>query len=173
MQQDAIANELNRIGDIQMVMAIATAILALFAIAIAAAALFGVLKVRKLMERGLENLPAKTDPMVTAATRVAENAREVSDTVKVRVKDMLTNLEDISERLKDGADAVEDRVKRFGIVVDVVQEQTEALLLDAASTARGVHAASERLREHKRPRLTALDADLDEDYFDEEEERAP
>lgn len=152
-----------------MVMAIATAILALFALAIAAAALFAVLKVRKVLERGLDNLPAKTDPMVAAVTRVTENAREVSDTVKVRVRDMLDSLEEISERLKAGADAVEDRVKRFGVVVDVVQTEAEDLLLDAASTARGVHTAAETMREKKRRRLPAFDEDLDEDELDEEE----
>lgn len=169
MQSDAIANQLDRIGDIQMVMAIATSILALFALAIAAAALFGVLKLRKIMERGLENLPARTDPMLAAATRVAENAREVSDTVKVRVKDMLDNLDDINARLKNGADAVEDRVKRFGVVIDVVQSEAEDLLLDAASTARGVHTASEQLRARKRPRLPRVDDELDEFEFDDED----
>lgn len=171
MQTDAIATQLDRIGDIQMVMAIATAILALFALAIAAAALFAVLKVRKVLERGLDNLPAKTDPMVAAVTRVTENAREVSDTVKVRVRDMLDSLEEISERLKAGADAVEDRVKRFGVVVDVVQTEAEDLLLDAASTARGVHTAAETMREKKRRRLPAFDDDLDEAL--DEEEHAP
>jgi methyl-accepting chemotaxis protein len=169
VQTDAIATQLDRIGDIQMVMAIATAILALFALAIAAAALFAVLKVRKVLERGLDNLPAKTDPMVAAVTRVTENAREVSDTVKVRVRDMLDSLEEISERLKAGADAVEDRVKRFGVVVDVVQTEAEDLLLDAASTARGVHTAAETMREKKRRHLPAFDEDLDEDALDEEE----
>ena len=167
MQTDAVAAELNRIGDIQMVMAIATSILALFALAIAAAALFAVLKLRKAMERGLDVLPAKTDPMVAAATRVAENAREVSDTVKVRVKDILGNLEEISDRLKTGADAVEERVKRFGVVVDVVQEKAEDLMLDAASTAHGVQTAAEVMREKRRPRLREADRDLDEDVFDE------
>ncbi len=167
MQTDAVATQLDRIGDIQMVMAIATSILALFALAIAAAALFAVLKIRKMMERGLDALPAKTDPMLAAATRVAENAREVSDTVKVRVRDVLDNLEDISERLKTGADSIEDRVKRFGVVVDVVQAKAEDLLLDAASTAHGVHTAAEALREKKRSRLRPADDDLDEDGFDE------
>ena len=123
------------------------------------------------MERGLDNLPAKTDPMVAAVTRVTENAREVSDTVKVRVRDMLDSLEEISERLKAGADAVEDRVKRFGVVVDVVQTEAEDLLLDAASTARGVHTAAETMREKKRRRLPAFDDDLDEAL--DEEEHAP
>jgi hypothetical protein len=167
VQTDAIAAELNRIGDIQMVMVIAAAILALFALAIAAAALFALVKLRKAMERGLSVLPAKTDPMMAAATRVAENAREVSETVKVRVKDILGDLEEIGDRLKTGADAVEERVKRFGVVVDVVQDKAEDLLLDAASTAHGVHTAAEVMREKKRPRLREADRDLDEDVFDE------
>ena len=163
MQTDAIANQLNRIGDIQMVMAIATSILALFALAIAAAALLAVWKVKRVMSKGLDNLPAKTDPLIAAVTRVAENARDVSDTAKVRVRDILGTLEEISERLKAGADSVEDRVKRFGAVVDVVQAEAEDLLLDAASTARGVHTAAEVLREKKTGRLPAADTDLDED----------
>ena len=166
MQTDAIANQLDRIGDIQMVMAIATSILALFALAIAAAALMAVLKLKKAMSRGLDNLPAKTDPLIAAVTRIAENARDVSDTAKVRVRDILSTLEEISERLKAGADSVEDRVKRFGVVVDVVQAEAEELLLDAASTARGVHTAAEVLRQKKTTRLPAVDDDLDEDVFD-------
>lgn len=166
MQTDAIASQLDRIGDIQMVMAIATSILALFALAIAAAALLVVWKLKKAMSRGLDALPAKTDPLIAAVTRVAENARDVSDTAKVRVRDILTTLEDISDRLKAGADSVEDRVKRFGTVVDVVQAEAEEILLDAASTARGVHTAAEVLRDKKAGRLRAADQDLDEDVFE-------
>ncbi|HEY0810091.1 MAG TPA: hypothetical protein VGD49_08005 [Longimicrobiales bacterium] len=166
MQTDAIANVLNRMANIQMVMAIATSILALFALAIAAASLLVVLKLKKMMSRGLDALPAKTDPLIAAVTRVAENARDVSDTAKVRVRDILTTLEDISDRLKAGADSVEDRVKRFGTVVDVVQAEAEEILLDAASTARGVHTAAEVLRDKKAGRLRAADQDLDEDVFE-------
>lgn len=162
MQADAIANQLDRIADIQMVMAIATSILALFALAIAAAALFAVIKVRKVLERGLDQLPAKLDPMVAATTRVAENAREVSDTVKVRVKDFMQNLDDISARLKTGADAVEDRIRRFGVVMDVVQTEAEELLLDAASTAHGVHTAAQRLR------AGSTEDEADEEDFEED-----
>ncbi len=170
MQADAIANQLDRIADIQMVMAIATSILALFALALAAAALVAVIKVRKALERGLDLLPAKADPMIAAATRVAENAREVSDTVKVRVRDFMQNLDDISDRLKTGADAVEDRIKRFGVVMDVVQSEAEELLLDAASTARGVHTAAERLRAGDTIEDEAEDEDFDDLDFDYDED---
>lgn len=167
MQADAIARELNRIGDIQMFMAIAMFILALFALALAGAALFAMMRLRRAMERGIESLPNKTDPVVAAVTRVAENAREVSETAKVRARDMLDSLEEVTERLKAGADSVEDRIKRFGVVVDVVQEEAEKLMLDAASAARGVHTASETLREKRRARLASpVDDDLDEDGFD-------
>ena len=38
-------------------------------------------------------------------------------------------------------------MRRFGAVVDVVQTETEELLLDAASTARGVHTAATMIRD--------------------------
>jgi hypothetical protein len=56
-------------------------------------------------------------------------------------------VEDLSNRLRTGVDAVEDRVRRFGAVVDVVQTEAEELMLDAASTARGVHTAASMIRE--------------------------
>jgi methyl-accepting chemotaxis protein len=167
VQSDAVVSQLDRIADIQMTMAIAMSIIAVFALAIAVAALIALLKVRKAMERGLNRLPSKTDPVLTAVTRVAENAREVSETVKVRIKDMLDNLEQINDRLKLGADAIEDRVKRFGVVVDVVQTEAEELLLDAASTARGVHTAAEQLRQKRGSRLPAPDLEPDDEVFDE------
>ena len=166
MQADAIASQLDRIADIQMFMAIAAAIVALFALAIAAMSLFALVKLKRAMERGLNKLPSKSDPVLSAVTRVAENARDVSETAKVRLMDILASLEEINDRLKAGADAVEDRVRRFGVVADVVQTEAEELLLDAAATARGVHTAAEVLREKKAPLLPVADDDLDEDVFD-------
>ncbi|HUP89665.1 MAG TPA: hypothetical protein VM100_09950 [Longimicrobiales bacterium] len=55
-------------------------------------------------------------------------------------------VEDVNGRLQSAIASVEGRARRFGAVVDVVQTEAEELLLDAASTARGVHAAAEMLR---------------------------
>ena len=67
--------------------------------------------------------------------------------------------------VQTGAQAVETRVKQFGAVVDVVQSEAEEILLDAASTAHGVHAAAEVLRSDKRPRLQSAEVEAEEDLF--------
>ena len=166
MQADAIVYQLDRMADTQMYIAIATSVVAIFALGIAVAALFALIRVRKLVERGMDDIKPLSQPAVAAVTRMAENAREVSETVKVRVNDLMKTVDDINERLRDGAEAVEDRVRSFGVVVDVVQGEAEKIMVDAASTARGVHTARETLRERKALRQPPLDVDPDEDVFD-------
>ena len=163
---DAIINQLDRMADIQVFMAVSLSIVALFALAIAFTALLALIKVRKVMERTLDELNPKSQPIMAALTRVAENAREVSDTVKVRAKDLMDTVDDINERLKNGADAVEGRVRDFGVVVDVVQGEAERLMVEAASTARGVQTAREALRGRRPADLPPADVDPDEDVFD-------
>lgn len=166
MQTEAIINQLDRMADTQIFIAIALSIVALFALAIAFTALLALIRVRKAMEHALNELNPRTQPALSAFTRVAENAREVSEMVKVRVKDLLDTVDDVNDRLKTGADAVEHRVREFGVVVDVVQGEAEKLMVDAASTARGVHTAREVLRDRKATRLPPLEADPDEDVFE-------
>lgn len=167
MQTDAVAQQLDRIADLHTAMAIAMFIVSVIGLGIAAGALRSVIRMRKAFDRSLLTLPAKTDPVVASITRVAENAREVSEIVRFRTRDVLDNLEEVSVRLKIGAESVEDRIKRFGLVMDVVQAEAEEILLDAASTARGVHTAAEVLRNKQSPVLPHADRDLDEDVFDE------
>ncbi|MGQ0560672.1 MAG: hypothetical protein ACT443_02210, partial [Gemmatimonadota bacterium] len=62
--------------------------------------------------------------------------------------------------------SVEERVKQFGAVVEVVQSEAEEILLDAASTARGVHTASLVLRSGRREQLPD-EAAAAEDVFTE------
>jgi hypothetical protein len=56
---------------------------------------------------------------------------------------------------------------RFGQVLDVVQTETEELLLDAAATAHGVHETARMLREPRPRRVvrrpTEIELDPDED----------
>jgi hypothetical protein len=122
MQTDpAIVQQLQHLVTTQTVMAISIAIIALAVLGVALGALFAIRKLTRTFDGTMHRL----DP--------------VFDTV-----------EGINGRLKDGAQAIENRIKRFGTVVDVVQTETESLLLDAASTAHGVHTAAQMLRSGKR-----------------------
>lgn len=82
--------------------------------------------------------------------------RKVSDKASHTVSGLTHTVEDVTGRLRAVVDGVEDRVKRFGAVVDVVQAEAEELLLDAASTARGVHTTAEMLRSGKGTQVTRI-----------------
>jgi hypothetical protein len=147
----SIARELHRLVNIQIIIAAALAIVSL---AVVGAALANYLAVRKVI--GL-------------ITPMAEKAQELTEAVEGRVSSVLETVDDVNARLRHGVQSVEQRVKQFGAVVDVVQAEAEDLLLDAASTAHGVHAASEALRSGKRAAIaktsSVADEAEDEDVF--------
>lgn len=72
--------------------------------------------------------------------------RKVTGKANTAIGSITGTVEDVNSRLRAAIDSVEGRAKRFSAVIDVVQTEAEELLLDAASTARGVHAAAEMLR---------------------------
>ena len=161
----AIVNQLERLATTQVVIAVSLALIALSAFAVAVGALLAVRKLMGTVNRTIEQLTPKVDPLLSSVAKVTHDAEHVSSTVRERVAEVLETIETLNVRLKSGAQAVEDRVKQFGAVVDVVQSEAEELLLDAASTARGVHTAAEVLRSKKQPRLPENTTDPDEDLF--------
>lgn len=163
-----VIHQLQRLVTTQTIVAISLAIVALSALGVAVGALLAVRKVLGLLHKTMAQLTPKLDPLLESASRIAGNAEEVSASIKGRVDGVLDTVDDIGGRLKTGAQAVEDRVKQFGAVVDVVQAEAEDILLDAASTARGVHTAAEMLRAGRASppaRIPPSDDDEDEDLF--------
>jgi uncharacterized protein YoxC len=161
----AVADQLSRLVTTQVVVAVALVIVALAALGVALGALLGVRKLSGTLDRALTQLNPRLDPLLKSATRIADDAEDVASSVKGRVTDVLATIDDLNGRLKAGAQAVEDRMKKFGAVVNVVQSETEDLLLDAASTAHGVHAAAEVLRAGKPERIAEKTGTDDSDVF--------
>jgi uncharacterized protein YoxC len=161
----AIVHQLERLATTQVVVAVALALIALSALGIAIGALLAVRKAIGTFDRTMERITPKLDPLLLSASKVAQDAEHVAASVKERVANVLDTVEDLNARLRSGGQAVEDRITKFGAVVDVVQSEAEELLLDAASTARGVHTAAEVLRSEKRARLKESQPQPDEDLF--------
>ena len=169
MQSDpALVHELSRIVTTQTVIAVTLTIIALSALGVAIAAVLAIRKLTGILDRTTSQISQKLDPLLASASRIAGDAEDVAATMKVRLNDVLETVEHVSGRLKSGAQAVEERVKQFGTVVDVVQAEAEELLLDAASTARGVHTAAQMLRAGGQEEAL-LDED-EEDYEETEDE---
>ena len=160
VQTDAeVVHQLQRLVTTQTVIAIFFGLVALAALGVAIGALIALRKAVR-----------STGRILNSGHHLANEAESVLVLLKDRVSDVLESVEDIGNRLKAGADSVEDRVKRFGTVVDVVQTEAEELLLDAASTARGVHTAAAMLRSGRRPVAAHEEYEEEEEVFEDEEE---
>lgn len=167
----AVVHELSRLVTTETIIAVALGAIGLSALGVAIAAVLAIRKLTAVIDHTVLQIPPKLEPLLGSATRIAANAEDVAATMKVRMNDVLDTVEQMSGKLKSGVQAVEDRVKQFGTVVDVVQSEAEELLLDAASTARGVHTAAGLLR-GRRAELEPEDEyeDVEEDIEEDEEE---
>jgi uncharacterized protein YoxC len=105
----------------------------------------------RAFEQVVEEIVPRMDPLIEKATRIADDANDVTDSLRRKIHEATATLEELNLSLRRGGRAAEQRVREFGAVLEVVQEETESLLLDAAATARGVHTTAETLRE-RRPR---------------------
>lgn len=172
----AVVEQLEKLITTQIVIATSLLVMGIAVIGVAVAALFAIRKQARLVDRSIAQLQPRLDPILISLARIADDAQDVSGALKYRVDDVLHTVDDLIGRLRDGADAVESRVRQLGTVVDVVQTEAEDLLLDAAATARGVHTASQVLRggvsepepdEWDDGLDEQLDEDLDEDLDDD------
>lgn len=136
----------------QIVTAVSAAIIALVAIGLG---VYGYWLIRTLgrimqsIERTVDHLEPRAAPLIDNAGRVAEDAREISYRIRYDLEEVHETVDDVNTRLRTAVDAVDRRVREFGAVADAVRQEAEELMLDAASTARGLHALAEELR---RPR---------------------
>ena len=147
MQSDPVlVQQFERLVSIQLVGAVALCIISLAVLGVAVAALITLKKLISTVERTFGQIAPRIDPLLTSVTRIADDAEDMSSALKHRVNNVMKSVDELNDRVMTGADAVEERVRKFGLVVEVVQAEAEELLLDAAATARGVHTASQVLR---------------------------
>jgi hypothetical protein len=138
---------LQRIATSQIVMAAVMALFGVLALAVAAFALIELRAARRFMTETVNQLRPQLAPLVDRAQHVTDDVAGMTDNVRRRVDDALHTLEDVRRSVERGRVAAEERASRFGEVLDVVQAETEELLLDAAATAHGVQETARVLRE--------------------------
>jgi hypothetical protein len=77
---------------------------------------------------------------------VTNDVAGMTDNVRRKVDDVLHTVEELRRSVERARAATEERVRPLHAVLDVVQEEAEDLLLDAAATAHGVHETARVLR---------------------------
>jgi uncharacterized protein YoxC len=142
----ALLAQLERIALAQTVLGVLAALLILIVLGGAVAAFLAARRAAQLVRRLEQELTPRVDPLIERATRIADDANDVSDTLRRKVHELTATLDELNVALRRASRHAQQRVREFGAVVDVVQEEAETLLLDAAATARGVHTTAESLR---------------------------
>ncbi|CAN5836738.1 hypothetical protein BH23GEM9_BH23GEM9_02990 [soil metagenome] len=162
-QVDARALEaLERIATAQIVMAVVMSLIGLLVLGVSLAVLLEVRSIRRQLARSFRDMRPQFSPLLDRLKFIANDVSGVSDNVRRKVDDVLHTVEEVHRSVKRGTAATEERLRRFTAVLDVVQEETEELLLDAAATAHGVHETARVLREprgQRRARQTLAPVD--------------
>jgi methyl-accepting chemotaxis protein len=88
------------------------------------------------LERHVDRLAPRVEPLLENLTRLANDSRDVTESVRRRVNELMDTVADLNRSLKHAGKAAEVRVREFAAVLDVVKEEAEEVLLDTAATAR-------------------------------------
>jgi hypothetical protein len=138
---------LQRIAVAQMVMAAVMLLIGLIVLGGAIAVFLQARAARRALQRSLEELKPQVAPLVERARDAAIDVTAIADSARRKADDVLHTVENLRRSVERGGAAVEERLRRFNAVLDVVQAETEELMLDAAATAHGLQETARVLRE--------------------------
>src|SRR5262245_51291492 len=118
----ALIEAAGRIATAQTVVMIATVVIIMMIIGAAILSFRMLKRMDRMMdslEKVINELAPRAEPLLDGATRVAVDASAITDSVRRRLNDVLDTVEDVNARLRSGTDAVEQRIRNFGAVMDV------------------------------------------------------
>jgi methyl-accepting chemotaxis protein len=138
---------LERIATAQTVIAAVVLLVGVIILATAVIALLQLRAARRQLVAAVNDMKPKLAPLIDRAKEATGDVAGMADSVRRKVDDVLHTVEELQRSVQRGSAATEERLRRFTAVLDVVQEEAEELLLDAAATAHGVHETARVLRE--------------------------
>lgn len=94
-----------------------------------------------------DSLLEKADPAIQSARGVGENVEFITGVVREDIQKVHRSVGEITERLNQASDRVEERIEEFNALMEVVQEEAEDIFIGTASTVRGVRAGAHSLQE--------------------------
>ena len=110
-------------------------------IAIVVVAFAGVALARK-MNRTLDGVRTAVNqslgPVSERARAISDNVEFISHALRTDVERLNASVRSLSGRLHQASDRMEERIKDFNALMEVVQEEAEGMFIDTAATVRGV-----------------------------------
>lgn len=92
------------------------------------------------------------DPLLDRSRRVAENVDFITLAVRQDVQKVNHSVTQLSARLTQASDLMEERIADFNALMEVVQGEAEGVFVDTASTVRGVTAGARTLQQPRKRR---------------------
>ncbi len=132
---------------IQVAADVSTVVIAAISVVLLIVILLFFIRVRKL----LGSLQQQIQPVTDRARVAAENVEYISAVVRQDVQNVRASVSGLSDRLKKASERMEERVEEFNVLMDVVQDEAEAVLLDTAAVVRGVRAGAQTFGEGVAP----------------------
>lgn len=145
-----LGSYLDRIMWAQITMAAVMVLCMLVVIAAGFAVLLFLRRAMRKVEEAKDDLLPHVTPVLSRASTIADDVRHITAGVRDEAEGINETVHDLVDRTRSAVDSLEERLHRFGLVLEVVQEQAESLLMDAAATARGVHTTARALREDRK-----------------------
>ncbi len=130
-------------GTLQVAAEVSTVVIAVISVMLLVVILLFLVQLKKL----LRSLQQHVQPVTDRARVAAENVEYITALVRQDVRKVRTSVSGLSDRLKDASDRMEERVEEFNALMDVVQDEAEAVLLDTAAVVRGVRAGAQTMGE--------------------------
>ncbi len=128
---------------IQVAADISTVVIAAILVILLVAVLLFLVQLKKL----LASLQRHVQPVTDRARVAAENVEYISTVVREDVQKVRASVSGLSDRLREASERMEERVEEFNALMDVVQDEAEAVLLDTAAVVRGVRAGAQTMGE--------------------------
>jgi ABC-type transporter Mla subunit MlaD len=146
----ALVEQLSRIATALTVLTVVAVVVVVAAVA-GLALSYGSLKrlgrTLQSLDKVIDELAPRAEPLIDGLTNAAVDVSAVTESVRRKVNDVMATVEDLNGQLREVSESAEQRIRQFGAVLDVVQAEAEDMMLEAASTARGLNTAAKALRE--------------------------
>ena len=128
---------------IQVAADISTVVIAAISVILLVTVLLFLVQLKRL----LASIQQQVEPVSDRARAAAKNVEYISAVVREDVQKVRGSVSGLSDRLTEASERMEERVEEFNALMDVVQEEAEAVLLDTAAVVRGVRAGAQTMGE--------------------------
>ena len=128
---------------LQVAAEVSTVVIAVISVILLVVILLFLVQLKKL----LRSLQQHVQPVTDRARVAAENVEYITALVRQDVQKVRTSVSGLSDRLGEASERMEERVEEFNALMDVVQGEAEAVLLDTAAIVRGVRAGARTVGE--------------------------